>query len=334
MPELRYNIASRDWVIIATERAKRPEEFSKKPPAAVNESAANCPFCPGREKKTPPEIYAIRDPGTLPDTPGWKVRVTQNAFPALQPEGELERRKDAQGFTKMNGIGKHEVIIESPDHEAVIATMEQTQVEEIFLAYRQRYAALARDPRFESVILFKNHGQGAGTSLHHPHSQIIGTPVIPQMIRSRLDIARLHFDEEGTCLYCDFIKMEKGAGERILFETDNYIAFVCYAPRMPFETWVVPKYHNSNFEEITIEQSKELALVMKKVLEKLYKALNNPDFNYAFYPAPTRDKNLEFFHWNIKIFPRITSLAGFEVGSGISIVTVVPETAAEFLRKA
>lgn len=315
-------------MIIATERAKRPEDFASKPEPVKGDSAANCPFCPGKEDKTPPEIYAVRKNGA------WKVRVTLNAFPALRPEGEAVRTKDVHGFIKMNGVGIHEVIIESPDHEAVIATMDQEQVDEIFLAYRERYIALAKDPRFESVILFKNHGRGAGTSLHHPHSQIIAVPVTPRAVRGRIEIAQSHFDQEGICLWCDLIKKEQEAKERLVFETDHFIAFVLYAPRMPFETMILPKFHSSNFEEITSEQCKELALIMKAVIGKLYKAINNPDFNYAVYSAPCREKNLEYFHWNIKIFPRITNVAGFEVGSGISIIPVVPEAAAKYLRDA
>jgi len=328
MPELRFNLATRDWSIIATERAKRPEDFAGKPAAVSSDSAANCPFCPGRESKTPPEIYAVRDAS------GWKVRVTENAFPALKPAGDPRRSKDAFGFEKMDGIGKHEVIIESPDHEAIIATMTQAQVDEIYLAYRQRFIELARDPRFESVILFKNHGRGAGTSLHHPHSQIVATPITPRTLRDRLGIAQSHFDETGNCLYCDLIKMEQAAKERVILETDNFIVFTLYAPRFPFETWILPKFHHSNFDAISVEQCRELALIMKKFLEKLYKAIKNPDFNYAIYSAPTKERDLEHFHWNIKLFPRITSMAGFEIGSGIPIVTVVPEAAAAYLKNA
>jgi UDPglucose--hexose-1-phosphate uridylyltransferase len=181
---------------------------------------------------------------------------------------------------KMNGVGIHEVIIESPEHDKVIAL-----------------------------------------------------PVIPKSIHERMETAREHFDAEGSCIYCDAIKMEKAEGERITVETDNYVAFVPYASRMPFETWVLPKFHNSNFEEITTQQCSELARIMKGALGKLYRAVGNPDFNYAIYSAPCRERNIESYHWHIKIFPRIASLAGFEVGSGVAINTVVPENAAKYLRE-
>ncbi|MFA6549236.1 MAG: galactose-1-phosphate uridylyltransferase [Candidatus Margulisiibacteriota bacterium] len=335
MPELRYNLATKDWVIIAIERAKRPEDFSKaaKTSSVKEDTAANCPFCPGHEAKATPEIFAVRDPVTAPNTPGWQVRVVPNAFPALQSSGEPTRAKSAAGFMKMNGVGIHEVIIESPEHDKVIATMDQGQVEKIFEVYKARFVELSKDPRIDSVILFKNHGRGAGTSLSHPHSQVIALPVIPKSIHERLEIGREHFDAEGSCIYCDTIKMEKAEGERIIVETDNFIAFVPYAPRMPFEIWVLPKFHSSNFDEITMQQCKELAMIMQSVLGRLYRAVGNPDFNYAIYSAPCRERNMESYHWHIKIFPRIAALAGFEVGSGVAINTVVPENAAKYLRE-
>jgi UDPglucose--hexose-1-phosphate uridylyltransferase len=332
MPELRFNIATKEWVIIATDRAKRPEDFAAQPKNFSSGSATNCPFCPGKEAKTPKELSAVRGPGSVPDTGGWRVRVIPNAFPALAPSGELERKKSASGFLKMNGVGSHYVIIESPDHEALIATMAPEQVEDIYLTYRQCYLSLAGDPRFESVILFKNHGQNAGTSLHHPHSQIVAMPVTPRSTRERLEIAQSHFDETGSCLYCDLIAAEKSEGERIVLESANFIAFVPFASRVPFELWVAPKTHQSNFETITVELCRELAGVMRTVLGKLHQVLHNPDFNYAVFSAPCREHDLEHFHWNLKIFPRLTSQAGFEVGSGMMINTVVPETAAKYLR--
>jgi len=334
MPELRYNLLTRDWIIIATDRAKRPEDFAGKPAPVADASAANCPFCPGREAKTPPEIFAFRDPGTQPNTPGWQVRVTRNAFPALAPEGELTKTKTPAGFFKMNGVGAHEVIIETPEHDKVIATMEQAQVDKIFLAYKERFSSLARDPRFQSVILFKNHGRGAGTSLSHPHSQIIALPIVPDVLRNRLNTCREHTAETKCCLYCDLIKMEKSEGERIIEESANFVVFVPFAARMPFEMWVMPKFHNPNFQEITTEQCLELAAIVKKTLEKLYRAVGNPSFNYAIYSAPVKEHDVSYFHWNLKIFPRVAMAAGFEVGSGVMINTVVPEMAAKYLREA
>jgi len=333
MPEFRNNIATKEWVIIATERAKRPEDFAGRPANLAADSAAKCPFCPGKEAKTPKEVFAIREPGTAPDTSGWRVRVIPNAFPALSPTGELKREKSPAGFLKMNGVGIHDVIIESPDHEAIIATLPLAHVEDIYQAYRTRFSQLAADGRFESIILFKNHGQNAGTSLHHPHSQIVAMPVTPRAARDRVEIARSHFDEKGSCLYCDLIAAEKQEEARVILETDNFSAFTPFASRVPFEIWVLPKKHSSNFETISVELSRELAGVMQSVLQKLHRVLHNPDFNYAIYSAPCREHDLEYFHWNLKIFPRVTSQAGFEVGSGMMINTVIPEAAAKYLRE-
>jgi len=328
MPELRYNLATKEWIILSTERAKRPEDFPQKPAELSKDSAANCPFCEGHEQKTPQEIFAIRDEH------GWKVRVTPNAFPALSPKGEPSNTTDQFGFTKMNGIGIHEVIIESPEHEQIIATMDPAQVEAIYTTYKERYSALSKDPRFKSIILFKNHGQHAGTSLHHPHSQIIATPVVPRIIRDRIEIAESFYKEKNLCLYCNLINTEKAAKERIIFESDNFVVFAPFASRFPFEMWVLPKKHASHFEEIENKVLMDLAHVMQTILKKLYKVLNNPDFNYAIYSAPCQEKNLPYIHWNIKVFPRLTMQAGFEVGSGMAINTVIPESAAKYLREA
>lgn len=328
MPELRFNTATKDWLIIAADRAKRPEDFAHKSAEVSKESAANCPFCPGREEKTPNEIFAIRASDGR-----WQVRVVPNAFPALRDEGNPDESRTPAGFLKMNGVGKHEVVIETPEHEQVIATMGQDQVDKIFLTYRERYTALAQDPRFAAVVLFKNHGRGAGTSLHHPHSQIIALPVLPAFVESRVSIAREYYDTNGHCLYCQMIKMEKTEQSRVILETDKFIAFAPFASRLPFETWVLPKEHSSNFEKISRDDILELARVVKKILEKLYKTLGNPDFNYALYSAACREEKAEHFHWNLKIFPRISSMAGFELGSGVAINTMAPEAAAKSLQE-
>lgn len=334
MPEIRFNPSTKEWVIIATERAKRPEDFVSKSYSISSDSAANCPFCLGREQKTPGEIFAIRDKGTQPNSPGWQVRVIPNAFPALKSEGEIFEEKTPAGFTKMSGVGKHEVIIESPAHEQIIATMDQPQVDNIFKTYQERFRALIKDPRFKSIILFKNHGHNAGTSLYHPHSQLIALPIIPHFFRARMEVAQEHFEKNKTCLICDLTKMEKAEKERIVLETDNFIVYEPFASRVPFETWVVPKKHVASFVLISEKDCKELASVMKNVLTRIYKELKNPDFNYAFYSAIHGDNSIVYYHWNIKIFPRFSNPAGFEIGSGMMINTMAPELAAKYLRGA
>ncbi|MFA4967674.1 MAG: galactose-1-phosphate uridylyltransferase [Candidatus Margulisiibacteriota bacterium] len=334
MPELRQNPATKEWVIIATERAKRPEDFT---PAKIEEKVEvknHCPFCEGNEASTPSEILAYRTYGTKPDAPGWWIRIIPNKFPALIPRGGIQRMKQEDFFRYMDGVGEHEIIIESPKHDESIATMDPKQVEEIFLAYRERYITLSQDPRFEMVIIFKNHGAAAGTSVLHPHSQVIATPITPLHIRHRLEEAMRYFDDNGTCVFCDMVKKEIAVNERIVFKTENFISFVPFAASSPFLTIVIPKNHYSSFETTTPERIKELSYLMKTVLTKIYTSMKNPDFNFVIRSSPCHEKNVEYYHWHIEIVPRVTAVAGFELGSGIYINTVIPEQAARFLREA
>jgi len=334
MSEFRYNVLTKDWVIIATERAKRPEDFKARSAAPASDSKEKCPFCKGKEDKTPPEIFAYREVGTAPNTPGWWVRVIPNQFPALSKENDNDRKRVNDVLVSMKGNGIHDVIIESPDHNQMMAMMDQKQVEEIFFAYRQRYIELSELPEYESIILFKNHGAGAGTSLSHPHSQIVAMPITPMMMRRKIQAGEEYFDQNGKCLYCHLIEIEKEQKERIVMESDNFIVFEFFSSNVPFDTVVIPKWHSSSFENITANQCRELAGVIRLTLKKLYTALNNPDFNMVLYASPTHEKDLEYYHWHIKIFPRISNVAGFEMGSGVYINTVIPEAAAKYLREA
>jgi UDPglucose--hexose-1-phosphate uridylyltransferase len=332
MPELRQNPATKEWVIIATERAKRPEELGAGNQPIASSEQDGCPFCPGNEGKTPKEVLSYRSFDTKPGEPGWWIRIIPNKFAALEPAGDLTRIKQVDFFTSMAGVGEHEVLIESPNHNLILATMEQKQAEEIFLAYRERYKTLSQDKRFEMVIIFKNHGVKAGTSLKHPHSQLIATPVTPMHIRHRIEEAMRYFDDSGKCVYCTMIEKEKEAKTRIVIETDNFIVFEPFAAISPFETWVVPKKHNSTFDNICPDQCRELAFVMRQTMIKIYRTLNNPDYNFMIFSAPCHERDLEYYHWHIQIVPRVTAVAGFEMGSGIYINAVPPETAAKYLR--
>jgi len=333
MPEIRQNPATKAWVIIATERASRPEEFG----AIAEEEEEKiqldqCPFCTGNEKMTPGEIFAFRTYGTKPDTPGWWVRIIPNKYPALVHDGDVHRGRIEEFFRHMDGVGEHEVIIESPDHNKTIATMDQKQVEEIFFAYRERYRALSNNPKHELIILFKNHKKEAGTSIVHPHSQIVATPVTPMHIRHRIEEAMRYFDDNGECVYCMMINKELQAAERVILETDNFIVFVPFAATSPFETWLLPKKHGSSLEEITAVLTKELAFVMRNTLMKIHKGLNDPAYNFVVMSSPCHEKNVEYYHWQIQIIPRVARVAGFELGSGIYINTVIPEHAAKYLK--
>ncbi len=334
MPELRQNSITKEWVIIATERAKRPEEFGAGEIKESEEEVKNhCPFCEGHEDLTTPETLAFRTYGTKPNSPGWWVRVVPNKYPALIPEGNSARVKELDFFNYMGGLGEHEVIIESPQHKLQIATMDEKQVGEIFLAYRERYIALCKDKRFEFITIFKNHGFQAGTSIRHPHSQIIASPITPSHIRHRIEEAMRYFDDNGKCVFCVSIEKEQGFEERIVLETDNFICFEPFASRSPFETTVIPKKHDASFGAISPELSGELAYAMKRVLSKIYRGLNNPDYNFIIISSPCHEMTEEYFHWHITILPRVAAVAGFELGSGIYINTVIPEKAAKYLRE-
>jgi UDPglucose--hexose-1-phosphate uridylyltransferase len=332
MPELRQDPATREWVIISKERAKRPHDFireSEEP--ALPEYDAECPFCAGNESMTPPETLGYRSGGE-PNGPNWWVRVIPNKFAALIPEGSLERQKEEGFFRKMDGVGYHEVIIETPVHNLHMAHMEDKQVEEILLAYRERYLALRENPKVRVILIFKNHGRGAGTSLEHPHSQLVATSIVSSEIRMKLEKAASYYDDNGSCVYCDMMKESLKSGKRIVMETEKFVVFHPFASRVPFQTIIIPKEHQASFGLITQNDSKEFAHILKTVLAKLHRGLRKPDFNFIVHTAPVKDEQEDFYHWHLQIFPRLTTRAGFEMGSGIYINTTMPEETAAFMR--
>lgn len=330
VPELRQDPTTKEWVIIAKERSKRPHDFIKtetmieKPPYRED-----CPFCPGNEYLSPHETLAYRSGGPA-DGQGWWVRVVPNKFPALSPEGSVQRQETGF-FRRMDGVGIHEVVIESPVHNQILPLMEDMQVEEILLAYRERYLAVREDQRIKLIIIFKNHGQAAGTSLDHTHSQLVGTSVVPSKIRKKLEEAARYYDDHGRCVFCDSIQEELTVRERIVMDTESFVVLQPFASRSPFETWIVPKKHQASFGLISIEDSKDFAKVLKKTLLKLYSKLHNPDYNYVIHTAPIKDEQEDYYHWHLQITPRLTNPAGFELGSGIYINVSLPEETAQFL---
>jgi len=330
MPELRQDPTTKDWVVFATERAKRPQEFSETEDAATEDPEGPCPFCPGNEHLTPAEIDRL----TIPNREGapWTVRVVPNRFAALSPGDRPERRQIGPGFRRMAGIGAHEVVIESPDHRRHLADMTASEVRLLFEAYQRRYRALRRLPSVEAVVIFKNHGRRAGTSLRHPHSQIVASPVATPLLRRRYEIARAHYEDSGTCLYCELRDAESRSGERVLFEEEGSVAFHPYASRWPFETWIVPRSHLPSFGLATDVEVEDAAAATRRALELLRRALGDFPFNYAVHSAPVREEHQPFFVWHVQIVPRLTTPAGFELGSGMWINPSLPEETAAFLR--
>jgi UDPglucose--hexose-1-phosphate uridylyltransferase len=328
MTQLRKDPVVGRWVIISTERAKRPHEFLPEP---VPRREGVCPLCPGSERMTPPEILGYRQ-GGQPNDPNWTLRVVPNKFPALRIEGELGKAADGI-YDRMHGIGAHEVIIESERHDVDLFDLPEKRFEDVLWAYRDRLVDLKNDHRFKSVMIFKNHGQAAGASLTHSHSQLIALPVIPKRVMEEMNGCREYYRFRDRCLFCDIVVQEMDQKARIVEETGEFLAFAPYAPRFPFETWIAPKRHQCAYEMIEGDQAKALAAVFRRTLRRLNLALENPPFNFIVHSAPFQERAADFFHWHIEIMPKLTKVAGFEWGSGFYINPTPPEESAKFLRE-
>ncbi|MCP4684006.1 MAG: galactose-1-phosphate uridylyltransferase [bacterium] len=328
MPELRKDPIIGRWVIISTERRQRPTSFS---PVIRSKEAARCPFCPGNEDATPPEVMAYRQSGSEPNRPGWRLRVISNKYPALKVEGPLDRQP--QGiYDKMNGIGAHEVIIETPVHGKDIVDMTDFEVRDILWSYRERMTDLERDIRFKYILVFKNYGEAAGASLEHAHSQLIATPIIPKRVMEELEGARRYYGFKERCIYCDIVRQEITDQVRIIKDHDAFVAFTPFASRLPFETCIIPKSHQSSFLEMSDSEYLNLASCLKDTLLRIKLALNDPSFNYVLHTRPISRDAQDQYHWHIEIIPKLTKRAGFEWGSGFYINPTAPEEAAAFLR--
>ena len=332
MPELRRDPITGEWVIIASERAKRPGDFALHPPEREAEDGPSCPFCPGNEAMTPPEIMAFRHPGSQRNGPGWWVRVIPNKYPALGIEGELN--KTGFGiYDWMNGVGAHEVILETPEHDKQLAFLDVRQIEDVLWAYRARYLDLKKDPRLKHVLIFRNQGRVAGASLSHPHSQLVATPVVPGGVSAEMEGARRYQEYRDRCVYCDIIRQEISEGERLISESEHFIAFCPYASRFPFETWLLPKRHTASFAAIAAEEQTAFAAILGETLRRLHHCLDDPPYNYNIHTAPCASDSEEGFHWHLQIFPRLTIAAGFEMGTSIYINVTPPEMAGRYLRE-
>ena len=343
MPELRHDPIQKRWVIIATERARRPSDFVNAEKNESNEEVGFCPFCEGNEERTPLEVFAIRSPESKANEPGWEIRVVPNKFPALGIEGGLDRR-GVGIFDTMNGIGAHEVIIETPNHGLNLGDMPQGHIEQVIAAYRQRLCDLKQDPRFRYVLIFKNHGEVAGASLSHPHTQIIATPVTPRTVAEELDASKEHYHQKERCLFCDVIGQELHTGERIIFQNEHFIALTPFASRFPFEIFLAPREHAHDFSQISDDKISSMAHALGDVLRRLKISLQDPPYNFVLHTVPNTETGptrpgywatLPFdYHWHIEIMPRLTRVAGFEWGTGFYINPTPPEIAAEHLRQA
>jgi len=278
---------------------------------------------------TPPETLSYRDK----ENQKWRVRVISNQFPALSPEGNTARKLNDDFFISMDGMGIHEVVIETPEHNKALALQEKSGVVDILHAYRERYNAMIRVPFVKLVIIYKNYGPMAGTTLEHSHSQLVATPVIPKQLRTQHKVAARYYGSTGSYLYADMVSHEIKSGKRIVMETGSFVAFHPFASHSAFETWIVPKVNQSSFGDISTNDLEDLAHILRIILLKLHRGLNNPDFNYVINSAPAGDEDKNCFRWHMRIIPRLIELSGFEIGSGINMNAVVPEETAKFMRE-
>ncbi len=329
--ELRKDPVTGRWVIVSTEHRKRPSDFRLE---SVHTSPEDfCPFCEGHEHMTPPELFAHRPDGSRPNMPGWELRVVPNQFPVLRVEGTLERQGEGM-FDKMSGVGAHEVIIESPRHEDTLATLGAGGVEQVLWACRERVQDLKQDRRFRSLIIFKNHGAAAGARLTHSHSQIIALPIVPSEVRDEIEGARTHYATRERCIFCDIIRQEIHDGHRVVAEHADVVALAPYAPRFPFEIWILPRRHGARFEDAARHEYASLARMLGDLLRRMDIMLRQPPYNLLIHSAPVAEPVEESYHWHVEILPALTRASGFEWATGAYVNPTSPEEAARVLRGA
>lgn len=332
MPELRKDPVIGRWVIISTERAKRPTDFKH---TVSFPKEKECPFCRGKEPMTPVEIYSIKD-----EKGEWKVRIISSKRPFLDNKGEIWK-KGKGPYDLMEGGGIHEIVVETPFHIANIADLEVEDIKNIFFAYCERCRKIEEKEYIKYVLIFKNYGWAAGGGrVGHSRSQIIATPVNLKRVKEKLEGAKLYYEYHERCIFCDMIRQEIQSGERLVMDEDGFVAFVPFASRFPFEVWILPKEHSCDFYKISEDKLYFLAKVVKKILSKMKNLLNDPPYNYVIHTAPFRRPHPHYwatieedYHWHIEITPRLTEVAGFEWGSGFYICPILPEEAAKYLRE-
>lgn len=330
MSELRKDPVTGRWVIIAPERGRRPMDFHPREEETAASSGA-CPFCEGNEDKTPPEVFALRNKDTKPNTPGWQVRVVPNKFPTLKMEGELNPTHIGL-FDKMNGVGAHEVVIENPAHDRDLSDYSGEEMGKVIQAYRERTLDLKKDERWQHIFIFKNYGGGAGASLGHSHTQLIALPQVPIQVEEELTAAKGHFSQEGRCLFCDILKQEIDSGERVVLENENFVSLEPFAPRFPFETWIIPKEHRPHFFQMGREEEKSLSETLPQIMKLLKAVLGDTPYNCIIHTSPLKEES-DYYHWHVEIIPQLTRIGGFELGTGFFINLVSPEQAARQLKE-
>ena len=340
MPELRHDPVVGYWTIMATERGWRPIEIKRK---KVSDERP-CPFCESKESNTPLEIFAFRKPGSAPNGPGWEVRSIMSKFPILAGEKASTDRSGQGIYDLMDGIGHHEVVVETPVHRVDLDELPVGSIEKVVRTYLNRFRALETDERFQYALLFKNHGLVSGSArdvIRHARSQIIAMPITPKRVKEELQSAQNYFERRERCIYCDILRQEKDDGSRQVVENNSFFAFCPFASRSPFELWILPKLHGADFGRMEDAAVPDFAQILKKCLSRLRELLDDPPFNFIMHTAPFRHKQKAAYwktieedtHWYLQISPRLTQSAGFEWGTGIHINPTPPEEAAALLRE-
>lgn len=342
MPELRRDPVIGRWVIISTERAKRPDQFGSEAEKEELAPGEKCPFCEGNESMTPPEIYALRKPGSKPNTPGWEVRVIPSITPLLQIEGDLGRHGHGM-YDLMNARGAHEILIMTSKHAIDPANEKEiyTKTTNVML---DRIQDLEKDQRIKYVLVFRNYGKAAGGGhIKHPRLQLIGTPVNLKRVKEELAGAKAYYGYKERCIFCDIIKQELLMGKRIVAETKNFIAIAPFASRFPFETWFLPKRHSCDFYKMKREDVPDYSELLRLTLGKMRKTIGDFPYNLVLHTAPFRRdagksgywETIENdYHWHFELLPILTRVAGFEWGSGFYINPLPPEDACKAVKSA
>ena len=328
--QLRQDIVSDDWVVIATGRAKRPDDFIKKEPKK-KEKKKICHFCDILKNEKPILVFSKGEKIENPPYDHWTTCVVANKYPAFSPSLKMNRRQIGP-YQIMDGVGFHELVV-TRDHEKTIAQMSVSSVKEIIDTYQERYLDLSNEPLINYVSIFHNQGEEAGASVAHHHSQIIAIPTFDSDIRSSLNGSKRYFKKHGQCPHCTMIKYDRKTQERVIFENKEFLVVCPFVSRVAFEIRIYPKVHQGYFERIKDDSKRQLAEAFKMAFQALGSALNYPDYNFFLHTAPCDGKNYDHYHWNWQIIPHTQIWAGFELGTEMEISTITPEAAAKFLRQ-
>jgi UDPglucose--hexose-1-phosphate uridylyltransferase len=325
--ELRQDLITGDWVVVSTIREKRPDDFIKEEISEYEDNPNGCLFCDPEKSEQEKDclIYNTTDND-------WSLRVFPNKYPAFsRPTGGKINHKEEGPYFWMDSLGYHEIIV-TKDHYNHLGRMNPLAVAEVFDAYQSRYIDLMNKKSVNLIDIFHNHGKVAGASVAHPHSQLMAIPVVSPYIQSELDGAERYHTQNKHCAYCSMIEWEREQKKRIVFENDDFLVFCPFASRANFEMWLMPKKHKPYFERITDKEKISAGTALKTVLSSLDRKLNNPSYNFYIHTSPCDGKDYPHYHWHIEILPRFNVWAGFEISTGIEIITIEPEKASEFLK--